>query len=289
MPLYVSDSRDPFFHLAVEEWLLREAPLGDEPLWFLYRNDPCVVVGRFQNPWKEADLGWMASEGIPLVRRPSGGGTVWHDPGNVNFCCVRPLKGFNKALALEEVQSRLEGFGREVMINERFDLRFQGSKVSGSAYKQTKDRALHHGTLLLQGDLERLERSLTSPARLTSTKSIASVRSPVLNLDIAPEVWIESWGDAETLGPADCRFDRGPWFRWEWVFGETPHFEWDFKVGEHEIGLSCHKGIIQRLDWHRLREHHESLGSPLRAETFYNLASAQGVSISQADWRKVLG
>jgi len=285
MPLYVSDSRDPFFHLAVEEWLLREAPLGDEPLWFLYRNDPCVVVGRFQNPWKEADLGWMASEGIPLVRRPSGGGTVWHDPGNVNFCCVRPLKGFNKALALEEVQSRLEGFGREVMINERFDLRFQGSKVSGSAYKQTKDRALHHGTLLLAGDLARLERSLRSPAILTSTKSIASVRSPTVNLELDPAEWIASWGAGEALALGDARFDTTAWSRWDWVYGETPHFEWSFSVGDDHIRLTAHKGMIKWLSWES-RKQEGPLEAPLRFETFQKIA---GVTLEREAWEGVLG
>ncbi len=286
MPLFLSESRDPFFHLAVEEWLLREAPLGEEPLWFLYRNDPCVVVGRFQNPWKEADLGWMHEQGVPLVRRPSGGGTVWHDPGNVNFCCVRPLQGFRKAIALEEVQRRLAGFGREVVINERFDLRFEGSKVSGSAYKQTKDRALHHGTLLLKGDLPRLERALQSPAVLRSTKSIASVRSPVLNLDVRPEDWVASWGIGEVLRTTDARFKSAAWARWEWVYGETPHFEWTFEVGDDRVELSCHKGIIRQIRWEAAGVTSEDLNRALIFETFQGLCQRR---LDPGAWSLVLG
>lgn len=286
MPLYISHERDPFFHLAVEEWLLREYT-GEEPAWFLYRNDPCVVVGRFQNPWKEADLGWMQSEGIPLVRRPSGGGTVWHDPGNVNFCCVRPMAGFKKSLALEEVQRRLSGFGKEVVINERFDLRFHGSKVSGSAYKQTKDRALHHGTLLLDGDLARLNRSLNSPVTLKSTKSISSVRSPVLNLEVNPDVWIKSWGDGEVVQLNDPRFQRDHWSRWEWVYGETPHFEWSFSVGEDVIALSCHKGLIKKLQWDRTGVNAEELNLPMAFVTFQQLA--EGRKLDPKAWLQVLG
>ncbi len=289
MRLYVSREDDPFFHLAVEEWLLRELPAGEEA-WFLYRNRPCVVVGRFQNPWKECDLGWMGEQGYPLVRRPSGGGTVWHDPGNVNFCRVGPLKGFHKDLALLEVQKRLAGFGVRVEINVRHDLVVameDGStrKVSGSAYKQTKDRALHHGTLLIAGDLDRLERSLASPVVLAETRSIPSVRSKVMNLGngkLTPESWMASWGEAEVVSPSDTRFDQQAWSRWEWVYGETPFFRWEFRVGEEDVRLSSHKGMIREFAWREMRT--QDLNRPLRAETFGALDPT-----NFSNWEKLLG
>lgn len=257
MKVFVSHQRDPFFHLAVEEWLLREYQ-GELPVWFLYQNPPCVVVGRFQNPWLEADLSWMHAESIPLVRRPSGGGTVWHDEGNVNFCCVRPIQGFKKSQALEVIQAKLLNLDVPVEINARFDLVVRQAdnstrKVSGSAYKQTKDRALHHGTLLLEGDLARLERSLHSPVRLASTKSIPSVRSIVMNLSelnpkLIPKYWMEQFGDAEVLQPSDARFDRTRWSDWTWVYGETPHFSWDFEFKGQHYELESHKGRILKLN-----------------------------------------
>lgn len=287
MKIYLSGSDDPFFHLAVEEWLLR-SPEAPPEAWFLYRNRPSVVLGRFQNPWKECDLGWLTGEGHTLVRRPSGGGTVWHDPGNVNFCHVRPLKGFNKDDVLKVVQAKLQTFNLEVRINARHDLivmKPDGTtrKVSGSAYKQTKDRALHHGTLLLEGDLDKLERSLTSPNTLLETRSIASVRSRVQNLHLSPAEWIKSWGEAEVLQVGDERFDPHPWSQWSWVYGETPFFRWEFQVGEDRVRLSSHKGIIRELEFRNLEA--EDLNLPLKVETFEQLV---GEALGH-EWGSILG
>ena len=291
MPVYLSESHNPFFHLAVEEWLLREQ---QEESWLFYRNAPCVVVGRFQNPWKESDLGWMQAEGIPLVRRPSGGGTVWHDLGNVNFCHVGPLKGFHRDRALLVVQEKLKALGVDVSINARHDLvvpQTDGTtrKVSGSAYKQTKDRSLHHGTLLLEGDLDKLERALTTQVKLLSTKSIPSVRSKVMNLPLGPSEWLRAWGPMEKVQEGDARFNSAPWKEWTWVYGETPFFEWEFQAGPHHIKLSSHKGLIKELLWPELGQAATDANLPLRFESFDKIARAQGQSLIERDWLSVLG
>ena len=80
----VSELTDPAVNLAVEETLFSRLPTG-QALFFLYRNAPSVIFGRFQNPWLEADVEWLADQKIPMIRRSSGGGTVWHDLGNWNF------------------------------------------------------------------------------------------------------------------------------------------------------------------------------------------------------------
>lgn len=298
MPVFYSRSRNPFFHLAVEEWLLRHYD-GDLPVWFLYQNDPCVVVGRFQNPWLECDMGWLHEQKLPLVRRPSGGGTVWHDGGNVNFCCVRPLKGFQKDQALQEVQTRLKSFNVNVEINARHDLvvpQADGStrKVSGSAYKQTKDRSLHHGTLLISGDLDKLDRSLKSSVTLLSTKSIHSVRSKVMNLNqvnpnLNPERWIESWGEAQEVFEDDLRFDQRPWKDWPWVMGETPLFDWELEVDGHQIKLTSHKGMIRDFEWKALNIISHDLDRPLRCDTFEKFLLDNKLEWKEEFWRKLLG
>ncbi len=288
MKLYTSLERDPFFHLAVEEWLLRES---GETVFFLYQNRPSVVLGRFQNPWLECDLAWMKAQNVDLVRRPSGGGTVWHDEGNVNFCWVGPLVGFHKDKALQVVQERLKALDVNVVINARHDLvvpQSDGStrKVSGSAYKQTKDRALHHGTLLINGDLTKLNRALASPHKLTETRSIASVRSVVMNLyTLTPKSWIDSWGSAEVLKP-EARFKPAPWSDWQWVMGETPLFKWSFTIEGETIHLSAHKGLILELDWSTRGLKFERLEKRLESATFYELS---GGTINQQVWQNALG
>ncbi|KDN37817.1 hypothetical protein K437DRAFT_276465 [Tilletiaria anomala UBC 951] len=98
---FVSTSTDPYFNLSLEDFLFRSRsrppkasrrnatanadPPDQPPVLLLYRNDPCVVVGRNQNAWKEVDAHTMCQRGIPLVRRRSGGGTVYHDLGNTNY------------------------------------------------------------------------------------------------------------------------------------------------------------------------------------------------------------
>lgn len=292
MKLYSSLERDPFFHLAVEEWLLRDS---GETAFFLYQNRPSVVLGRFQNPWLECDLHWMHTSGVQLVRRPSGGGTVWHDEGNVNFCWVGPLQGFHKDQALQIVQARLKELGIEVSINARHDLvvpQSDGStrKVSGSAYKQTKDRALHHGTLLINGDLTKLNRALASPHRLTETRSIPSVRSVVMNLDtLTPASWIQSWGEAEILKASDPRFKTAPWSDWQWVMGETPLFKWSFTIEGETIHLSAHKGLILELEWGNRGLQLSQLGRRLEADTFVTIAREHGFEVNRGAFLAGLG
>lgn len=289
MKIYTSLERDPFFHLSVEEWLLRESA---ETAFFLYQNRPSVVLGRFQNPWLECDLSWMKSQGVELVRRPSGGGTVWHDEGNVNFCWVGPLAGFKKDAALEVVKTRLADLGVSVSINARHDLVVPQSdgttrKVSGSAYKQTKDRALHHGTLLINGDLTKLNRALASPHKLTETRSIASVRSVVMNLDtLTPQSWIESWGVTEVLKRGDSRFHPAPWSDWQWVMGETPLFKWSFTIDDETVSLTAHKGLILELDWPSRGLKFERLEKRLESATFFELSNGE---INKQTWLNALG
>lgn len=92
--IYVSKSTSPYFNLTFEDWCvstlagsvaclliftrLFRFKSPKEPLLFLYRDDPCVVIGRNQNPWKEVNLPALREMEIPWIRRRSGGGTVYH-------------------------------------------------------------------------------------------------------------------------------------------------------------------------------------------------------------------
>lgn len=74
---FISDSTHPHFNLSLEHYLLRTRP-PNEPVCLLYRNAPCIVLGRNQNPWHELDVARMRELNIRLVRRRSGGGAVYH-------------------------------------------------------------------------------------------------------------------------------------------------------------------------------------------------------------------
>ncbi len=159
-----------------------EGSAQSERRLFLYRNDPCVVIGRHQNPWIECDLAAMQRDGVPLVRRQSGGGTVYHDTGNLNWCFLTSREQYSQDENFRIVQNALAEFGINGVRSGRNDILVDGRKVSGSAFKVGRERCFHHGTLLMNADLEKLLAYLTARTRQLESKGIDSVRSTVANL-----------------------------------------------------------------------------------------------------------
>jgi lipoate-protein ligase A len=162
-PRYVeSVSHDPWFNLALEEWLFESAG-PEEMVFYLWRNGPTVVIGRHQNPWVECRLEDMDRDGVKLARRPTGGGAVYHDLGNTNFTftCRRDVYDVERQIGV--ILDGLRRVGVEARFSGRNDIVVGDRKVSGSAFRGRKDRWLHHGTLLLHADLGRLGHYLTAP------------------------------------------------------------------------------------------------------------------------------
>ncbi len=182
MKIVVSESRDPLRNFALERKLL-ERREGEFVL--LYINAPCVVVGRNQEAGAEANPEWCAARGIPVLRRISGGGAVWHDEGNVNWAfvsAVDPADGVadNKA-PLETMIAALRGMGIDAVAGKRGEILVDGMKVSGTAACVRQGRRLFHGTMLWDSDLASMERALAGDPTLRGRR-IASIPSPVANL-----------------------------------------------------------------------------------------------------------
>jgi lipoate---protein ligase len=222
---YISHSRDPYLNLAAEQYFLQKSA-PESTLLFLYVNRPCIVLGRNQNPWLEANLALLDSKTsntkIDLIRRRSGGGTVFHDEGNVNWSIICPAANFTRDKHAEMVVRALRSCGvSRARVNERHDIVLdQGGrrtesdpddmhltpctvselagprplKVSGSAYKLTKGRALHHGTCLLSSpNLRKISEYLRSPARpYIKARGVESVSSPVSNIGLESELFIKA-------------------------------------------------------------------------------------------------
>ena len=178
-----SESRDVYRNLAVEEWLLDHAP--HLPVLLLYVNDPCVVIGKNQNPWRECRLSLMENEGVKLARRVSGGGAVYHDAGNLNLSIIVPRGEYREEKQYELVFQTLEAFGVKSSKLGKSSLAVDGKKFSGQAFCHRRDRTLHHGTLLVDTDLTRLGRYLGPELDDIETRAIASVPSEVMNLSAA--------------------------------------------------------------------------------------------------------
>lgn len=172
----LSDSTDAATNLAIEDWLFRSAELEPEtpPLLYFYRNAPSIVLGRNQNPWKQCRMGGLRDAGVALARRSSGGGTVYHDLGNTNFCFIghksvlgdKPGRHHHAAVVAEALRLR---FGLPARVSEeRVDLvvaddgplAVRGAKFSGAAFRVSGHRAYYHGTLLIHADLSALKHLL---------------------------------------------------------------------------------------------------------------------------------
>lgn len=273
--LLLSSSTDPWFNLAVEEAIFRQMSATQRVL-FLWRNADTVVIGRAQNPWKECNTRRMAEDNVRLARRSSGGGAVFHDPGNTCFTFMAGKPEYDKSVSTGIVLSALQMLGISAFASGRNDLLISTTegdrKISGSAYRETGDRGFHHGTLLLNADLSRLANYLNPDKKKLQAKGISSVRSRVANLvEIKPNIshqqvceaitqaFFAHYGEsvaAEIISPdnlpdlpnfADI-FARQR--SWEWNFGKAPAFshllDERFSWGGVELHFDIEKGHISQ-------------------------------------------
>ena len=175
-------STDPFFNLAVEEYLLRNTK---EDYLILGINSPSVIIGKHQVAHREVDTRFIEENNIPVIRRISGGGTVYHDHGNLNFSFI------SQSTAGRQVDFRkytlpvtefLASAGIKADFEGKSDLKVNGLKISGNAEHVYRERILHHGTLLFDTRLDALKDSLSKNTSRYSTRAVGSSPSSVMNL-----------------------------------------------------------------------------------------------------------
>lgn len=196
--LELPEHQSPYFYAAAEEWLVRNASFEEDVL-LLYVNQPCVVIGKNQCLWNEVNWNYIFDEQRLIVRRVSGGGTVYHDQGNLCFSFISAFdeqkvnnyKWFNRPIV-----AALGKMGIEATFSPRNDILFQGKKISGNAQFTNRKNILSHGTLLFHADLDQLRLALKPNDFLVETKAVSSVRSPVMNLS---EVYSSSFDQFKTV------------------------------------------------------------------------------------------
>ena len=263
--IYWTASTDPWRNLAVEEYLLDTI---DAPTLYLWRNDRTVVIGRHQNAWAECDLNALERIGGKLARRLSGGGAVYHDIHNLNFTFLMPRALYDRARQTAVLLEAVRDCGIDAVASGRNDLLADGRKFSGHAFCIRERTAYHHGTLLLNTDVETMTRVLSVDASKLASKAIASVRARVVNLcELSPTLTQErmrkaleaafcrEYGEAARLDAATLPADavetlREKYASWDWRFGETPAFDARFKTrfawGGAEVCLSLRDAHVSR-------------------------------------------
>lgn len=198
---------DPYRNLAYEELLLDAQPSA--PVFVVYRNAEAVVIGKHQNPWRECPAAVAAwpHDLRALCRRVSGGGTVYHDEGNLNIAYVGPREGYDRSILTEVIRETTVALGLPAEANERGDVTVHERKVSGHALCFRRSTVLHHATLLVSANLSRLRFLLSPPDGDIEGVSVASVRMPVTNLaDVRPGLSVDVVVDA-FRSVLDGRFD----------------------------------------------------------------------------------
>lgn len=175
-------STDPAFNLAAEEWLLHNS---DTDVFMLWRNSPAIIVGRNQNTLSQINEAFVRERTIPVIRRISGGGAVFHDLGNLNFTFIS-LDGENGSLDFRKFTEPILNAMREMGVNCEFDGRndlvIDGLKFSGNAQHILGQRVLHHGTLLFSSQMEDMAGALRINPEKYKDKAVRSIRSRVTNI-----------------------------------------------------------------------------------------------------------
>ena len=259
---------DPCINLATEEYLLHNRM---EDFLVLSINDPSVIIGKHQCLHREVNTMFTHKENIPVLRRISGGGSVYHDHGNLNFAFIRQSekgKQIDFRFYTQPVIDFLKSQGIDASFEGKNDIRVNGLKISGNAEHVFRERVLHHGTLLFDANLDRLRNALKPVTSSYQTRAVESNRSSVANLkDMLGEIYsidqlIDSMVDYftasdRTFCPAALEAHEyetinslaGSKYRtWEWNYGYGPPYTFvkSFDTEDHSVNvrLFVKDGII---------------------------------------------
>lgn len=263
----ISESLDPHFNIAAEELLLKTK---EEEVFMLWRSEPCVVVGKHQNTLAEINYPYLLENKLKLARRISGGGTVVHDLGNLNFTFIAngekgKLVDFKKFV--QPVVNYLRTLGVPAEIGGKNDIRVNNLKVSGNAEHVYKNRVLHHGTLLFNSDLEQLKQAIKVRPGLYRDKAVQSNRAHVTNIIdlLGKKINIEeftqelmqhvagghkqklySFSHGELKKIETLRLEK--YLTKDWIFAYSPKYEFEQEIMlEQEwlkLYLKVEKGLI---------------------------------------------
>ena len=270
--IYINnENTNPYFNLAAEEYLLKEFK---EECFMLWRNKPSIIIGKNQNTLSEINLDYVKANDIPVVRRLSGGGAVFHDLGNLNFTFIKnnSEENFNDFRKFTlPILNVLNSLDINAVFSGRNDLTIDGAKFSGNAQYNSKNRVLHHGTLLFSSDISNLSKALQAKPLKFQDKGIKSVSSRVTNISSHLKQPLSIMDFKElimnyiiTENSSDKLYEfnnndlininmlaKEKYSTWEWNFGHSPKYNYinekKFSFGTIECNMDVVHGIIRNI------------------------------------------
>ncbi len=271
MIIIYNKNTDPYFNIASEEYFLHNF---SEDIFLIYQNQPSVIVGKHQNAVKEVNQKFIFTNKLPVIRRITGGGTVYHDLGNINFSFI--LNGEKGKLIdfkryTQPIVDFLQQIGIDATLGERNNIFIHSLKISGNAEHVFKKRVLHHGTLLFNSNLEDLEKSIKTDQSDYNDKSVKSVKSNVTNIQnhLSQSIPIQKFIQQlmsyikELYGCKNYKinindelniqkFIDEKYSKWEWNYGYSPVYQLTRKIEIDNktlfISIEVKKGIIENIN-----------------------------------------
>lgn len=267
-----TNSTDPYFNLAFEEYILQNRKDADYLL--LWQNANTIVVGQNQNTEEEINRSFVEEHRINVVRRATGGGAVYHDLGNLNYSFITDI-GDRSKLTMKKftvpIVNALESLGLDAEASGRNDILVNGKKVSGTAQRMTQNRVLHHGTLLFDSNPDMISGALHVNKDKFISKSSKSVKSRVGNIRSAlsedmtlPEFWdylksalLEDGYETGTVTKEELeeieRIKREKYDTWEWNYGRSPKYNFNnskrYSGGTVDVRLFVEEGYIKEISF----------------------------------------
>lgn len=270
--MYCIDSYtiNPFLNLAVEEYLLKNRP---EEFFLLSINSRAVVAGKHQCIHREVNTRFVTENNIPVIRRISGGGTVFHDEGNLNFSFIRNCEA-GKQVDFPRYTRPVIDFLQSLGINallEGSDIKVDGLKISGNAEHVHRNRVLHHGTLLWKASLDTLRSCLRKDTSSYKTRAVASRPSTVTNLaeklnefrdtgefrSAVMDYFLKTIPGAEVYRLSDEEIREveklsPKYATWEWNYAYGPEYEFsgefEFRGKKVSGNLTVKDGLITKCN-----------------------------------------
>jgi len=272
---YIVDrSTDPNWNLAAEEYLFKTF---NQPVFRLWRNDPSVIIGLHQNAFAEINLDYVKTNKIPVIRRLSGGGAVFHDLGNVNFTFIdNKIPGENTADMFKRftqpIIDALRSLKIEASLKGRNDLVIGDKKFSGNAVAIYRNRILQHGTLLYSASMANLSQALANRPEHFQGKAVQSNRARVTNISdhLSNNMTVEEFVQfmeniiTKTLSNNYISYNYSPgdlaaiakltmekYSKDSWNYGSSPKYGYSkttrFQWGILELYMEVQKEIIEDI------------------------------------------
>jgi len=263
-------STDPYFNLAWEEYIFKNIECQEDIL-LLWQNEPSVILGRNQIVFEEISVEYAKKHHIPIIRRISGGGTVYHDLGNLNFSII--TNNYKDAISnfkyfTEPIIDCLNELNVNAHLSGRSDICIEDQKISGNAQSYYQNRMLHHGTILFSSDLKRLSKIIKKSSNDIESYGVKSNRSKVTNvidyleqpmrIDEFKEVLMKFWLKTnqpltKTLFLNELDIEAiealkiSKYQSWDWNYAESPAFEIKKTMDPYFVLVKVDMGLIEEL------------------------------------------